>query len=478
MARVKKTQPSSGDVHVPAPPQKDDKEIDTDEDSFHDGGNGPRIDGKGSRDSGGGGTSPKPAPVLNPHPKKHELSNMGPDVNNLEAEIVKSAIEAGDTESPTGDRWVDIEHFFGPGDNESQTIGHRTNTPEGPEFIDTGDNERPEKAGGVYEGMYKGEDEELDEQEMGERYRIRKGGPGSGPNPESAHKATAEKLKAADKHVDVAGAKYDQQPNPENHASLVSAISDRTAALGEHVDALSGHVGALKARIDEIKTKKDLLERQHAASTARVERLKEMLKEHGVKKSAPDAATADDSDPRIRVGGGDQRPNDLLMAIEAIGYCWSDNTASGKANRALGYPSQGALAVKKVKKVVRKCVPIFKADSPKQIVYGAVLIPDEEDLQGDRITEEEIEKTAHAYLLKSRVVGAQHERQMDAGVVESFIAPMDMDFDHPTYGKQSVAKGSWIIGVKITDPKEWSKVESGDYTGFSVGGLGLRDKIN
>ena len=121
-------------------------------------------------------------------------------------------------------------------------------------------------------------------------------------------------------------------------------------------------------------------------------------------------------------------------------------------------------------------VPIFKINKYKQIVYGVVLAPDEADLQSDFMTAEDIEEAAHEYLSQSRVVGQMHEGPIDAAVVESYIAPADFDSEGQ-HGPQKVKKGSWIIGVKVNDPKEWAKVLEGEYNGFSVGGMGVRDPV-
>lgn len=176
--------------------------------------------------------------------------------------------------------------------------------------------------------------------------------------------------------------------------------------------------------------------------------------EWDIAKFAIDAATSDDSMPRL--------PVDALMAVDAVNSAWADASTSEQGNREVGYPSQGGVA------------KIFKALQFKQIVYCVVTAPMEEDLQGDFMSAEEIEKTAHNYLIKSRVVGATHAKPMDAQVVESYIAPQDLEFTGQ-YGTQKVKQGSWILGIKVSDPKEWQKVLSGEYTGFSVGGFGLRD---
>ena len=301
----------------------------------------------------------------------------------------------------------------------------------------------------------------------------------------------------------------------------------------------------------------------------------------------PDPATANDAEPRTGVAQYDMLPSDALLAMDALGYYWSDATTSGKGNRLYGYASQGALVNKggpgsgvgmentkkidmpnstfisvgtrkgvldnmdyeekkipmskithvgqakyvpfKLDKMIKnyedikdkpidvlkvggeyhvidghhrflahqemkadkiparvrvkaektfvnkaKKVSVFKSDKMRQIVYGVVLAPDEVDFQEDYMTAPDIEEAAHGYLIRSRIVGKQHEEKNDADVVESYIAPQDLEFEGQT-GPQKVKKGSWIIGVRVNDPKEWDKVLDGSYTGFSVGGRGERE---
>jgi 2'-5' RNA ligase len=118
---------------------------------------------------------------------------------------------------------------------------------------------------------------------------------------------------------------------------------------------------------------------------------------------------------------------------------------------------------------------IRKMDRMKQIVYGVVLTPNEIDDQEDWMTPEDIEDTAHRYLIKSRVVGKNHSHVAGAVPVESFIAPADFYMDGGPYGPQLVKKGAWVLAVKVQDSKEWERVMNGDYQAFSVGGFGARD---
>lgn len=118
---------------------------------------------------------------------------------------------------------------------------------------------------------------------------------------------------------------------------------------------------------------------------------------------------------------------------------------------------------------------ILKRDGDRQIVTGAVLVPDEPDLQGDILDAREIEDAAHNYLRDYRAIGLQHARKINdrASVIESWIAPSDVRI-----GGETVKAGSWILSVKIDDPELWSLVKSGALRGFSIGGYARREPID
>ena len=126
---------------------------------------------------------------------------------------------------------------------------------------------------------------------------------------------------------------------------------------------------------------------------------------------------------------------------------------------------------------LEKQIPIIKLDDEKQIAYGVVLEPDTVDAQGDRITKEEIEKACYWFMEHSQKFREMHKGgKIDARVVENYLAPQDLTFN--INGKtEKVREGSWIMGVKVYDPETWHKCKSGEYTGFSIGGYGLRQEV-
>lgn len=108
----------------------------------------------------------------------------------------------------------------------------------------------------------------------------------------------------------------------------------------------------------------------------------------------------------------------------------------------------------------------------QQIVYGVVSEPNTIDLQGDRLSESEIRKACHKFMLTSQKIGKEHEGIAKADIIESYIAPVTFKC-----GGQAVRKGSWVMAVKIHDPDLWQAVKKGDITGFSIAGTGERSQF-
>lgn len=155
---------------------------------------------------------------------------------------------------------------------------------------------------------------------------------------------------------------------------------------------------------------------------------------------------------------------------------------------------------------------ILKSDAKRRYTLGVVYEPDVVDSQGDWTDAEEIEKACWNFMRsiqsKSKVtksvlevlgliakglqdreavaidisdvwediqkaakgLGYMHER-WDEGmgdIVECYVAPVDFQV-----GDGMVRKGTWLLGV-VWAPEYFAKVESGEITGFSMGGRGRR----
>ena len=126
-----------------------------------------------------------------------------------------------------------------------------------------------------------------------------------------------------------------------------------------------------------------------------------------------------------------------------------------------------------------KEVKIIKGeDEDQQLVYGIVYSPGSaedsstHDAHGDFMTAEDIEKSAHNFIAKYRNIDAQHDFNAGAGeVVESYVAPVDMDINGET-----ITKGTWVLVTKATD-EIWADIKDGKMTGYSLAGIAETEVI-
>lgn len=105
-------------------------------------------------------------------------------------------------------------------------------------------------------------------------------------------------------------------------------------------------------------------------------------------------------------------------------------------------------------------------DEEKRIAYGAVLVPNEPDTDGDIVSPEAIEFAAHEFLKSYGNIDVSHSLNNVGVPVESYLLPQDMEVEGV-----ALPKGTWVIGVYVEDDETWAKVKSGRLTGFSVMGV-------
>lgn len=134
-------------------------------------------------------------------------------------------------------------------------------------------------------------------------------------------------------------------------------------------------------------------------------------------------------------------------------------------------------------------VSLVKTDEEQRLVFGFFSINkvgDElvEDLQGDLIETDTLEKAAYDFVLNARIAGEEHVRKNVGRLVESVVL---------TYEKQEAIRKclgtlgvraefdlgceGWFGGFKVDDDDVWKAVKDGDYPAFSIGGSGKREPI-
>jgi len=128
---------------------------------------------------------------------------------------------------------------------------------------------------------------------------------------------------------------------------------------------------------------------------------------------------------------------------------------------------------------------ISKVNEDKRLVFGWCSLSEIDgepvvDLQNDWAPIDEIEKSAYAYVMGSRIGGDMHQRDGDApkhtsDLVESFIATPDklQQMGLSEEAAKSIPTG-WWCGFKIKDDDVWAKVKSGERLAFSIHGKGSR----
>jgi hypothetical protein len=114
----------------------------------------------------------------------------------------------------------------------------------------------------------------------------------------------------------------------------------------------------------------------------------------------------------------------------------------------------------------------------QQLVYSVVYAPDTVDLHGDSMDAATIEKAAHEAMRSGIYINHEHgPERLGAHVVESYVAPCDMNIVSAPGKSVTITKGTWVMGMKIEDAATWQRVVDGTYQGFSLEGSGVARSI-
>jgi len=118
-------------------------------------------------------------------------------------------------------------------------------------------------------------------------------------------------------------------------------------------------------------------------------------------------------------------------------------------------------------------------DGAERFIFGVVLVPGEVDAQGDIYSAYEVRKAAHGYMQHfGGVLRVMHDgvNVPAAKVVETYLTRVE-----ETYGDETFPVGTWMLGSKLDKSEAgdhlWKRVESGEFTGYSIGGTALKESL-
>jgi hypothetical protein len=130
-----------------------------------------------------------------------------------------------------------------------------------------------------------------------------------------------------------------------------------------------------------------------------------------------------------------------------------------------------------------RSVRVLKADSKadtggkkeERFVFGVVLVPNEVDAQGEIYSPDEVRKAAHSFMeLFGGQLKLMHKGRPVDGVLvlETYLTKQK-----EAHGGETFPEGTWLLAVRVQDDALWKDVKSGAFTGFSIGGTALRERL-
>lgn len=119
----------------------------------------------------------------------------------------------------------------------------------------------------------------------------------------------------------------------------------------------------------------------------------------------------------------------------------------------------------------------FKTDAALGIAFGFAIVSkdageDYFDVQGDHIPEDAMLAAAADFMLNSRVGKTMHTGEQTGDVVFAF--PLTTDIAKSL--GISTERTGLLIGFKPSDTETLDKLNSGEFTGFSIGGKRGKDE--
>lgn len=165
-------------------------------------------------------------------------------------------------------------------------------------------------------------------------------------------------------------------------------------------------------------------------------------------------------------------------AHKICGALQRDTEKEGDEPQSAGaeMPVPGEKKPSDTEKILAKGFSIFKT-AEERFVLGIVLEPTKElnkpDSQGDIYSADEVRMAADKFMEEYQQIGVQHSEITKAvKILRNWIT-----LDDCTINGQVVAKGTWLLGVRVQDDDLWEKVKKGEITAFSIGGKANREPV-
>lgn len=128
--------------------------------------------------------------------------------------------------------------------------------------------------------------------------------------------------------------------------------------------------------------------------------------------------------------------------------------------------------------LVVKMEKVQRTDEDKRQVFGffsVVELAGEPvvDSQGDIIKSSDIEEAIYKYVKHSRMGDERHDSRAKMTMIES------MYFSKEKQAALGIDLGCvcWWGGFEVNDTAMWNRFKNGEYQGFSIGGVGRRERI-
>lgn len=127
---------------------------------------------------------------------------------------------------------------------------------------------------------------------------------------------------------------------------------------------------------------------------------------------------------------------------------------------------------------------IAKVDDDRRLVFGWAYIAKDRtgsviiDKQGDFVDDDdELEEAAYGFLTSGGLGDEMHLEVPVSKCVESVV------FTKEKLAKMGIPEGvipelAWWVGFRVEDDDVWAGVKNGTYKDFSIGGAGIREKVD